>query len=82
MSLVVRRRWTPEISCQALTYLRWCFGATTIAAVPMQVAEQFHAAIPGAELAIIPNAGHLSNMEQADAFNEHVRRFCQEHDVA
>jgi pimeloyl-ACP methyl ester carboxylesterase len=43
---------------------------------PLDVAEQFHAAIPSAELAIIPNAGHLSNMEQPDVFNEHVRRFC------
>ena len=45
---------------------------------PIRVAEQLHAAIPGAELAIIPNAGHLSNMEQPDAFNTHVRRFCRE----
>jgi pimeloyl-ACP methyl ester carboxylesterase len=43
---------------------------------PIAVAEKFHAAIPGAELAIIPKAGHLSNMEQPDVFNEHVRRFC------
>lgn len=43
---------------------------------PLHVAEQFHAAIPGAELAIIPNAGHLSNMERPDVFNGHVRRFC------
>jgi pimeloyl-ACP methyl ester carboxylesterase len=43
---------------------------------PRHIAEQFHAAVPGAELAIIPNAGHLSNMEQPDAFNDHVRRFC------
>ncbi|WP_265519738.1 alpha/beta fold hydrolase [Nitratireductor luteus] len=43
---------------------------------PLFVAKQFHAAIPGAELAIVPNAGHLSNMEQPDLFNEHVRRFC------
>jgi pimeloyl-ACP methyl ester carboxylesterase len=43
---------------------------------PLHVAEQFHAAIPGAELAIIPNAGHLSNMEQPDLFSGHVRRFC------
>ena len=43
---------------------------------PLPVAEQFHAAIPGAELAIIPNAGHVSNMEQPEAFNGHVRRFC------
>lgn len=43
---------------------------------PLDVAKQFHAAIPGAELAIVENAGHLSNMEQPDMFNEHVRRFC------
>jgi pimeloyl-ACP methyl ester carboxylesterase len=43
---------------------------------PLHVAEQLHSAIPGAELAIIPKAGHLSNMEQADVFNAHVRRFC------
>jgi pimeloyl-ACP methyl ester carboxylesterase len=43
---------------------------------PLPVAAQFHAAVPGAELAVIPNAGHLSNMEQPDAFNDHVRRFC------
>lgn len=49
---------------------------------PIHVAEQLRAAIPGAELAIIPNAGHLSNMEQPDAFNAHVRRFCLERDAA
>jgi len=47
---------------------------------PLNVAEQFHTAIPRAELAIIPNAGHLSNMEQPHVFNEHVRRFCLRHD--
>jgi pimeloyl-ACP methyl ester carboxylesterase len=40
------------------------------------VAEQFRAAIRGAKLVIIPNAGHLSNMEQPEEFNDHVRRFC------
>jgi pimeloyl-ACP methyl ester carboxylesterase len=45
---------------------------------PLHIAEQLHGAIPGAELAIIPNAGHVSNMEQPDAFNAHVRRFCLE----
>jgi pimeloyl-ACP methyl ester carboxylesterase len=43
---------------------------------PKQVADYFHTAIPGAELVIIPNAGHLSNMEQPERFNAHVRRFC------
>jgi pimeloyl-ACP methyl ester carboxylesterase len=44
---------------------------------PLQIAHELHAAIPGAELAIIPNAGHVSNMEQPDVFNSHVRRFCR-----
>ena len=37
---------------------------------------QMQKAIRGAELAVIANAGHLSNMEQPDVFNAHVRRFC------
>jgi pimeloyl-ACP methyl ester carboxylesterase len=49
---------------------------------PAHVAKQLHTAIPAAELAIIPNAGHLSNMEQPDAFNAHVRRFCLQRDPA
>jgi len=49
---------------------------------PMQVAEQLHAAIPGAELAIIRNAGHVSNMEQPEVFNGHIRRFCLQCDAA
>lgn len=49
---------------------------------PVRIAQQLHAAIPGAELAIIPHAGHLSNMEQPDAFNAHIGRFCLERDTA
>jgi pimeloyl-ACP methyl ester carboxylesterase len=43
---------------------------------PIHIAEQLHSAIPNAELAIIRDAGNLSNMEQPEAFNAHVRRFC------
>jgi pimeloyl-ACP methyl ester carboxylesterase len=43
---------------------------------PLDVAERFHSAILGAELAVIPKAGHVSNMEQPGAFDAHVRRFC------
>lgn len=43
---------------------------------PMHIAEQLRSAIPNAELHIIPDAGHVSNMEQPDAFNSAVRRFC------
>lgn len=44
---------------------------------PLHVAEQFRAAMPAAELAIIPGAGHVSNMEEPAAFNDRVRRFCR-----
>ncbi len=43
---------------------------------PLSIAEQLRDAIPDAELAVINNAGHVSNMEQPDRFNAHVRRFC------
>jgi pimeloyl-ACP methyl ester carboxylesterase len=45
---------------------------------PSQIAEQLHAAIPGSQLAIIPNAGHVTNMEQPGAFNALVRDFCSQ----
>jgi pimeloyl-ACP methyl ester carboxylesterase len=34
---------------------------------PMSVAHQFHDAIPGAKLAVIPGAGHVSNFESTGA---------------
>jgi pimeloyl-ACP methyl ester carboxylesterase len=43
---------------------------------PPDVAERFRSAIPGADLVVIPRAGHVSNMEQPEAFAAHVRRFC------
>ena len=43
----------------------------------MNIAEQFQDTIPNADLEVIANAGHLSNMEQPEEFNAQVRRFCQ-----
>jgi pimeloyl-ACP methyl ester carboxylesterase len=43
---------------------------------PLAIAEQLRDAIPGADLQLIPHAGHVSNMEQPTAFNGHIRRFC------
>lgn len=42
---------------------------------PLHVAENLRAQIPGAELAVIPGAGHLANVEAPEAFNSYVRRF-------
>jgi len=43
---------------------------------PLTIAAQFRDAIPQAEFAVLANAGHVSNMEQPEAFNARVRRFC------
>ena len=43
---------------------------------PMSLAERIRDAIPDAELVVIANAGHVSNMEQPEKFNAQVRRFC------
>ncbi len=44
---------------------------------PLELAAAFDAAIPGAELRVIANAGHLSNMERPEEFSAHVRRFAR-----
>ena len=44
---------------------------------PLGVARQFEQAIPGARLVVIAGAGHVSNLEQPDAFNDAVRAFCR-----
>ena len=45
---------------------------------PPAMAEAIAAAIPGARLAVIPEASHLSNIEQADAFNRLLLDFLTE----
>ena len=42
---------------------------------PLTIARQFDLAIPGAELAVIPGSGHVSNLEQPQQFNAAVREF-------
>lgn len=42
---------------------------------PPEAAKLIAANIPGAELVIIPSAAHLSNVEQADAFNKALASF-------
>ena len=45
---------------------------------PLDVAEQLHAAIPGSRLVVIPDAGHVSNLERPGRFNEALRSFLAE----
>lgn len=46
---------------------------------PLRVADQFENAIPDATRVVIPGAGHMSNLERPDRFNEAVRAFCRRH---
>jgi 3-oxoadipate enol-lactonase len=42
---------------------------------PVAMSEAIHEAIPGSELVVIPDASHLSNLEQPAAFNAALLRF-------
>ena len=42
----------------------------------MSIAEQLRNAIPNARLAVIADAGHVSNMQQPEKFNADVSDFC------
>jgi pimeloyl-ACP methyl ester carboxylesterase len=46
---------------------------------PLSVAREFEKAVPDAELVVIPGAGHVSNLERPELFNDAVRRFCRAH---
>ena len=46
---------------------------------PLSVARQFEQAIPDAELVVIPDCGHVSNLERPEQFNAAVRAFCRAH---
>ena len=48
---------------------------------PLDTAERLAGFIPGADLALIPEAGHVSNMEEPERFSAEVRRFCQANQV-
>jgi pimeloyl-ACP methyl ester carboxylesterase len=46
---------------------------------PRGVAAQLHEAIPNSELELLPGAGHLCNIDAAEAFNSTLRRFLRKH---
>jgi pimeloyl-ACP methyl ester carboxylesterase len=66
-----RRDFLPKI--QSPTLILW---GDQDRRTPLSIGEQLRWTIPNSELAILVNAGHLSNMEQPDGFNTQVRRFC------
>jgi pimeloyl-ACP methyl ester carboxylesterase len=46
---------------------------------PLSVARQFEKAISDTKLVVISGAGHVSNLERPEAFNDAVREFCRAH---
>jgi len=49
------------------------------AGTPVAMSEAIHAAISGSELVVIPQASHLSNLEQPEKFNGALNRFLTAH---
>lgn len=42
---------------------------------PPEAAQKMHALLPGSELVIIEQAGHLTNLENPERFNHHIKTF-------
>jgi len=49
------------------------------AGTPVALSQAMHAAAPGSELVIIPEASHLSNVEQPEAFGKALTGFLSRH---
>ena len=50
-----------------------------IAGTPVALSQTMHAAAPGSEMVIIPEASHLSNVEQPEAFEKALTGFLARH---
>ncbi len=46
---------------------------------PQEVARRLHAAIAGSRLVVLPDVGHVCNIEAPDEFNTVVRGFLRDH---
>lgn len=53
-------------------------GGTDDVSTPPELAHALHAGIPHSELEILEGAGHLSNLDAADAFNQRLLAFLAE----
>lgn len=60
------------ISCPTLVIV----GAEDVL-TPQESTREYSAQIPGAQFVVLPHAGHLSNLEQPQAFIQVVRQFLQ-----
>ena len=53
------------------------YGAEDLGA-PLTVAEDLHAAISASTLVVVPNVGHLCNIEAPEEFNDAVGTFLRD----
>ncbi len=60
----------PRIACPTLVVV----GEQDIL-TPPEIAQEYASSIPGAQVAVIPNVGHLSNLEQPEAFFDVLQNF-------
>lgn len=49
---------------------------------PLRIAHDFEHAIPSATLVVIPECGHVTNLDRSGEFNRAVREFCRRHPPA
>lgn len=71
MNLTARLK---EIKCPALV-----MAGAEDAGTPVEMTHEIHANLPGSQLVIIPEASHLSNVEQPVAFNAALSAFLEKH---
>ena len=72
-ALMTRPDATPQLSAIHCPTLIVVGAQDTV--TPPSLSEGMHGAIAGSELAVIPEAGHLSNLERPDAFNAALATF-------
>jgi 3-oxoadipate enol-lactonase len=72
-ALMTRPDSTPQLSAIHVPTLIVVGDEDTV--TPRAVAEDMHRGITGSELVAIPEAGHLTNLEQPDAFDAAIGRF-------
>ena len=60
----------PSIHCPTLIVV-----GSDDAITPPAFSEEMQRAIPGSEMTVLPDAGHMANMEQPAAFNRALARF-------
>jgi pimeloyl-ACP methyl ester carboxylesterase len=74
-AIVSRRDFRPLLRHVDVSTLVLCGREDQI--TPLDCSEEMAAAIPGAELVVLDDCGHMSTLERPDAVNQALRRWLQ-----